>query len=158
MKIRIHQQENKKRNLLQMHKKPLQKKETKEQDTMSLLPGFFPPALSFDAPPIQGKGFDRANFVGGQASKISQPAQLKSSLFFNPTPKTPIQKKEVEVVNYNNIAKDVHDAIDGLGTDEEKVYHALAKLRRNPIAIKTLKEVYKSTYKVDLMTDIKGDF
>ena len=69
-----------------------------------------------------------------------------------------IQKRDVVTINYNNIAKDIFEAIDGWGTDEEKVYNALAKLRKNPASITKLKEVYKAKYKTDLQTDLEGDF
>jgi hypothetical protein len=56
------------------------------------------------------------------------------------------------------IAGQVHNGIAGLGTDEEVVYRALQKLRRDPEAIKLLKEIYRQRYKVDLVEDIYDDF
>lgn len=85
-------------------------------------------------------------------------ASSKDATKLHETPAPVAQKKDVESVNYNDIAQEIHDAIDGMGTNEEKVYSALAKLRKNPVAIKKLKEVYQTKYKTALIDDLKGDF
>ncbi|MEM6687064.1 MAG: DUF4157 domain-containing protein [Bacteroidota bacterium] len=82
----------------------------------------------------------------------------KSYIVFSQSPQKTIQKREVTYINYNTVAKDIYDAIDGPGTDEEKVYMALSKMRRNPAAINQLKSVYKKNHKRSLVNDIEGDF
>jgi len=61
-------------------------------------------------------------------------------------------------LNYDRIAKDVHEAIAGLGTDEEGVYLALQRLKRDPEAIARLKSTYRTKYGDTLEDDIRGDF
>jgi uncharacterized protein DUF4157/annexin-like protein len=61
-------------------------------------------------------------------------------------------------LDYKRIADQIHEAIAGLGTDEEAVYRALQQLDRDPIAIGDLKRVYLKEYKVTLLDDIYDDF
>jgi LysM repeat protein len=56
------------------------------------------------------------------------------------------------------IVRNVHDAMDGAGTDEEAVYTNLAKLKHDKALIDQFKKLYKSTYRVDVVDDIKADF
>jgi hypothetical protein len=61
-------------------------------------------------------------------------------------------------LNYKEIAKAIHEAIDRIGTDEEAVYMALQQLNRDSEAIEQLKKVYRQEYEADLVEDIYGDF
>ena len=55
------------------------------------------------------------------------------------------------------IAEQVHDAISGLGTDEEAIYASLQKLGKSATEIAKLKTLYKDTYKEELEAAIRGD-
>ncbi len=61
-------------------------------------------------------------------------------------------------LDYKRIADHIHEAIAGLGTDEEAVYRALQELDRNQAAIDELKKVYLEEHKVPLLDDIYDDF
>lgn len=64
----------------------------------------------------------------------------------------------VPLLDYKRIATQIHEAIAGLGTDEEAVYRALQELGRKQTAIEELKNVYWNEYKVLLIDDIYDDF
>jgi len=53
------------------------------------------------------------------------------------------------------LADQVHDAVDGIGTDEEQLLTALAKLKNNDW--KAFSDYYKQRYGADVLQDIKGD-
>jgi len=72
--------------------------------------------------------------------------------------KTVAKPSFTDGLDYDAIAKELHDAMAGLGTDEEAVYYALNRLHRDPKAIETLASRYKSTYKADLIDDIRDEF
>jgi hypothetical protein len=57
----------------------------------------------------------------------------------------------------NKIADMVYDAISGLGTDEDKVYRAMAMPKGVDEFCGVVKS-YKSSYKEDLYTALDGDF
>ena len=60
--------------------------------------------------------------------------------------------------DYKALAAQLHDAIYGLGTDEEAIFVALQKLEKDATAIKKLIEIYKKEYSgADLEADIRGD-
>ena len=60
--------------------------------------------------------------------------------------------------DYKSLAGQLHDAIYGLGTDEEAVFAALQKLEKDATAIAKLIKVYKDEYSnADLEADIRGD-
>ena len=61
-------------------------------------------------------------------------------------------------VDYEKLAAQIHEAVDGMGTDEEAVYSALSRLDGDPAKIAKLDEVYKNKYKVTLRSDLMGDF
>jgi hypothetical protein len=61
-------------------------------------------------------------------------------------------------VDYAKLAAQIHEAIDGLGTDEEAVYSALSQLDGDAGKIAKLEAAYKSAYKVTLQSDLMGDF
>jgi hypothetical protein len=69
-----------------------------------------------------------------------------------------IMRKELEKSSIGQIARDVHAAISGPGTDEERVYASLGRLQRDPDAIKQLQQRYLADYKVTLEEDIRDDF
>ncbi|MGB1206180.1 MAG: eCIS core domain-containing protein [Chitinophagales bacterium] len=69
-----------------------------------------------------------------------------------------IQKKTVDIVNYDKLADKIYKAIDGLGTDEEAVYSALSALKNEKSKIDALKAKYKQKYSNSLIQDIQDDF
>lgn len=62
------------------------------------------------------------------------------------------------VTDYNALAEQIHEAIDGWGTDEDAVYRALEAVRGDYQGITELQRVYQSKYGVSLLADIRGDF
>ena len=67
-------------------------------------------------------------------------------------------EKEKNTLDYDAIAKEVHDGISGAGTDEEKVYLALGKLNKKTECIEALKQKYKEKYTNTLESDLIDDF
>jgi uncharacterized protein DUF4157/annexin-like protein len=63
-----------------------------------------------------------------------------------------------DMLDYNAIAAELREAMAGLGTDEEGVYFALNRLRRDPEAIKRLKDKYRKLYHVELLDEIHDEF
>jgi hypothetical protein len=61
-------------------------------------------------------------------------------------------------VDYDKLAGQIHEAVDGMGTDEEAVYSALSRLDGDAAKITKLDEAYKGKYKVTLRSDLMGDF
>jgi hypothetical protein len=59
--------------------------------------------------------------------------------------------------DYKVLAKQLHEAMAGLGTDEEAIYVALQKLEKDAAAIAKLKKVYKDTYRKDLEAEIRSE-
>lgn len=57
-----------------------------------------------------------------------------------------------------SIVTNVHDAMAGAGTDEEKVYSNLARLNHDQNLIGQFKSLYQKTYGSDVVDDIKADF
>lgn len=67
-------------------------------------------------------------------------------------------KVNVKGLDLKGIVRNVRAAMEGVGTDEGKVYSNLAKLKHDRTMIDEFKKLYRSTYRVDVITDIKGDF
>lgn len=63
-----------------------------------------------------------------------------------------------DTLDYDRITRDVRKGVEGWGTDEEGVYRALQRLRRDPDAIKRAQDKYRQKYKGELVADIRGDF
>jgi hypothetical protein len=61
-------------------------------------------------------------------------------------------------LDYDSITEELRKAMAGLGTDEEAVYFALNRLKRDPEAIQLLKNRYKKKYKVELLDEIHDEF
>jgi hypothetical protein len=59
--------------------------------------------------------------------------------------------------DYAKLAKQIHDAVDGLGTDEEAVYTALSSLEHDPDKIGKLEDAYKAAYKAAYKSTLRGD-
>ncbi|WP_428263371.1 hypothetical protein, partial [Haliangium sp.] len=76
----------------------------------------------------------------------------------SPSVGAPVQLKVVRVLNFQRLADQIHEAIDGLGTDEEAVYAALSALRHDKTNIDQLKQVYQQKFGVSLVADIEDDF
>lgn len=74
------------------------------------------------------------------------------------TPPAGGTSKAGQGVDLKAIARNVHDAMAGLGTDELKVYDNLAKLNHDATLIKQFKSIYLGLYQTDVVEDIKGDF
>ena len=69
-----------------------------------------------------------------------------------------ILRQIAELLDYNQLADQIHSAIAGLGTDEEAVYLALQRLQRDPTAIGRLESAYLSRHGEQLEDAIRGDF
>lgn len=83
-----------------------------------------------------------------------------------------VQAKTVSVLNFDRLADQIHKAVDGLGTDEEAGYSALAALQHdasNIAALETaykkhgdlradLEDAYKAAYSATLRDDLMDDF
>jgi hypothetical protein len=63
-----------------------------------------------------------------------------------------------ETLDYDRLVERIHDAIAGLGTDEEAVYSALQMCQGDATAITELKSRYLSRYGESLEDAIRGDF
>ncbi|HWN71230.1 MAG TPA: DUF4157 domain-containing protein [Haliangium sp.] len=70
----------------------------------------------------------------------------------------PIQAKIVKVLNFHRLADQIHEAVDGLGTDEEAVYSALSALDHKKENIDELRTVYQAKFGASLEADIRDDF
>ena len=62
------------------------------------------------------------------------------------------------LIDYDAVAARVHEAVDGLGTDEEAVYAALGELNHDPVATANLSRVYLAQYGETLEAAIRDDF
>ncbi|WP_224249610.1 N-acetylmuramoyl-L-alanine amidase [Hyalangium gracile] len=62
-----------------------------------------------------------------------------------------------QAVDLNEIARNVHGAVSGIGTDEQTIYTNLARLNYDERLIKEFKSVYQSLYGVDVVADLKAD-
>lgn len=71
---------------------------------------------------------------------------------------TPAAPAATPVVDIKDIAKRIHTAIDGAGTDEVAVYKALGELNKDSAKIAQLKRCYLDTYNTTLESDILDDF
>lgn len=60
-------------------------------------------------------------------------------------------------LNFEQIARDIEDAVSGPGTDEVKIYRALGKLQREPAAVAELEAVYGRLFSESLMDALEGD-
>ena len=60
-------------------------------------------------------------------------------------------------LNYERLARDIEDAISGPGTDEEKIYRALTKLKRDPDSVQQLEATYRRLFGKALMHALQGD-
>jgi len=68
---------------------------------------------------------------------------------------------EVQGINAERIAKEIHDAMDGVGTDESAFFTAIQPVGRKgltPEEQKQVKEAYKNLYDEGLCERIPGDF
>jgi len=70
-------------------------------------------------------------------------------------PATAMLSRELDLAA---IAARVHEAVDGLGTDEDAVYAALGELNHDPDATAQLSRTYLATYGETLETAIRDDF
>ena len=63
-----------------------------------------------------------------------------------------------ELLDFDNLAARIHEAISGPGTDEEAVYVALQQLELDPARIAQLEARYQQRFGVTLQADIEDDF
>jgi hypothetical protein len=63
-----------------------------------------------------------------------------------------------DLFDYDDLATQIHDAVDGPGTDEQKIFHVLERLQRNPAAITRLRAAYVryGNLDADLRDDLGG--
>lgn len=55
------------------------------------------------------------------------------------------------------LAEQLHEAMSGWGTDEEKIYVSLQKLGKDPAAIAALRKAYQDKYGLELEAEIRGE-
>jgi outer membrane protein OmpA-like peptidoglycan-associated protein len=60
-------------------------------------------------------------------------------------------------VNYARIARQIRDAVAGLGTDEEAIFDALSQLNGDPYKVNQLNATYEQLFGTSLMEDLEGD-
>jgi hypothetical protein len=60
-------------------------------------------------------------------------------------------------IDYEGLAREIHSAVSGPGTDEEAIYRALTRLRRDADAIKELESAYLRLFSEDLLKALRGD-
>jgi hypothetical protein len=70
-------------------------------------------------------------------------------------PGTATLSRDIDLVS---IAARVHEAVDGLGTDEDAVYAALGELNHDPAATAQLGRIYLADYGETLEAAIRDDF
>jgi hypothetical protein len=90
------------------------------------------------------------------AHELTHVVQQSRSVF--PPFEIRILRQIAEMLDYNQLANQIHSAIAGLGTDEEAVYLALQRLQRDPMAIGRLESAYFSRHGEQLEAAIRGDF
>ena len=72
-----------------------------------------------------------------------------------PTLSRLVEGATADLFDYDELATQIFQAIDGPGTDEQKIFHALERLQRNPTAITRLRAAYVRYG--DLDADLRGD-
>lgn len=60
-------------------------------------------------------------------------------------------------IDYEKLAREIEDAVSGLGTDEEAIYRALTKLQRDPDSVNELEAAYSRLFSETLMQALEGD-
>lgn len=60
-------------------------------------------------------------------------------------------------LDFEKLAKEIEDAVSGLGTDEEKIFRALTQLQRDPDSVKELEAAYSRLFSETLMEALEGD-
>lgn len=97
-----------------------------------------------------------ADVMGSKAARgviQNKPANAGRSNGDNMT----VQAKMEELLDFQKLAEQIYNAIDGLGTDEEAVFNCLLKLHHEKVSIDRLKQAYKSKYGEDLVAALNGD-
>jgi hypothetical protein len=63
-----------------------------------------------------------------------------------------------DLFDYDELATQIHEAVDGPGTDEQAIFHVLERLQRNPAAIARLRAAYVryGDLDADLRDDLSG--
>jgi len=90
---------------------------------------------------------------GYQASQLIEEGGKQSDSSQVPAPPRGLADKD-----YEEISEELHNAMAGLGTDEEGVYFALNRLKRDPKAIDLLMKKYEAKYKINLLEQIYDEF
>jgi Domain of unknown function (DUF4157)/Annexin len=73
-------------------------------------------------------------------------------------PMSPVLARvNLTALDFNAMADALHNAMAGLGTDEELIYVTLQKLERDPAATSTLRTTYRSRHGSDLENDIRDE-
>ncbi|MGQ0570183.1 MAG: eCIS core domain-containing protein, partial [Armatimonadota bacterium] len=61
------------------------------------------------------------------------------------------------VLDYEKLAREIEDAVSGLGTDEEAIFRALTPLQRDPDSVRELEATYSRLFSETLMQALEGD-
>jgi hypothetical protein len=60
-------------------------------------------------------------------------------------------------LNFEQLARDIEDAVSGPGTDETAIYRALGKLQGDPASVAELEAAYSRLFSESLMAALRGD-
>ncbi|MEM7040555.1 MAG: hypothetical protein AAF570_26565, partial [Bacteroidota bacterium] len=95
---------------------------------------------------------------GNAGSPPAEEAKVNPKPKSKVAPATTTGKADPNAPNYDKIARTAFKAMDGMGTDEDAVYAALAQLKKNGAYISAFKKVYQDTYSIDIVSQIKSEF
>jgi hypothetical protein len=62
-----------------------------------------------------------------------------------------------DLFDFDAMADQIFEAVDGAGTDEQSIYHVLERLQRDPAALTRLEAAYLARHGAELIADLQGD-
>lgn len=71
--------------------------------------------------------------------------------------RTTVPQRFAAVLDYEKLARQIRNAVDGPGTDEEAIYRALNDLHREPAAVALLESTYQRLFGESLQSALRGD-
>jgi len=103
------------------------------------------------APQPPGRGMSVAAVLALQRSA----GNLAVSRALRPTVARLVTGATADLLDYDTLAEQIQTAVDGIGTDEQAIFHALERLQRDAASITKLKAAYVRYG--DLEADLRGD-